>query len=374
MKVLTLVGTRPELIKLSAIIPALDGAVEHILVHTGQNYDYELNGVFFDQLELRKPNHFLEVAGKNAAETIAQVIAKTDAVLELERPDAFLIYGDTNSCLGAIAAKKRKIPVFHMESGNRCFDQNVPEEINRKIIDHISDINMVISEHARRYLLAEGVRAETVIKTGSCMQEVLNKHKNSIEASAVLEQEGLAPKSYMIVSLHREETVDDLQKLQNILALLDDLVENFGKTIIFSTHPRTRKRLEALGADLESNAKIRFMKPFGFFEYIKLQQESFCVLSDSGTISEESSLLHFPAITLRETHERPEATDEGTVIMTGFEPKLVMDALRFTVSQFEKNLKPFETVVDYNIACVSDKVVKTIMSYTPYINKYTWRK
>jgi UDP-N-acetylglucosamine 2-epimerase (non-hydrolysing) len=261
-----------------------------------------------------------------------------------------------------------------MEAGNRCFDQNVPEEINRKIIDHISDINMVISEHARRYLLAEGVRAETVIKTGSSMQEVLNKHKKSIEASAVLQQEGLAPKSYMIVSLHREETVDDLQKLQNILALLDDLVENFGKTIIFSTHPRTRKRLEALGADLESNAKIRFMKPFGFFEYIKLQQESFCVLSDSGTISEESSLLHFPAITLRETHERPEATDEGTVIMTGFEPKLVMDALRFTVSQFEKNLKPFETVVDYNIACVSDKVVKTIMSYTPYINKYTWRK
>jgi UDP-N-acetylglucosamine 2-epimerase len=374
MKVLTLVGTRPELIKLSAIIPALDGAVEHILVHTGQNYDYELNGVFFDQLGLRKPNHFLEVVGKNAADTIAQVIAKTDAVLELEQPDAFLIYGDTNSCLGAIAAKKRKIPVFHMEAGNRCFDQNVPEEINRKIIDHISDINMVISEHARRYLLAEGVRAETVIKTGSSMQEVLNKHKKSIEASAVLQQEGLKPKSYMIVSLHREETVDDLQKLQNILALLDDLVENFGKTIIFSTHPRTRKRLEALGTDLESNAKIRFMKPFGFFEYIKLQQESFCVLSDSGTISEESSLLHFPAITLRETHERPEATDEGTVIMTGFEPKLVMDALRFTVSQFEKNPKPFETVVDYDIACVSDKVVKTIMSYTPYINKYTWRK
>ena len=374
MKVLTLVGTRPELIKLSAVIGALDGAMEHVLVHTGQNYDYELNGVFFEQLGIRKPDFFLEVAGKNAAETIAQVISKTDAILEEVKPDAFLIYGDTNSCLGAIAAKKRKIPVFHMEAGNRCFDINVPEEINRKIIDHISDINMVISEHARRYLLAEGVRAETVIKTGSSMHEVLELHRDSIAKSAVLQQEGLDSKSFMIVSLHREETVDDLQKLQNILALLDDLVKTFGKTIIFSTHPRTRKRLEALGANLESNAQIRFMKPFGFFEYIKLQQEAFCVISDSGTISEEASLLHFPAVTLRETHERPEATDEGTIIMTGLEPEHVMDCIRFAVSQFERSDKPYNTVADYAAERVSDKVVKTILSYTHYINKYHWRK
>lgn len=374
MKVFTLVGTRPELIKLSAVIPALDAAVDHVLVHTGQNYDYELNGVFFEQLGIRKPNHFLQVAGKNAADTIAQVIAKTDELLELEQPDAFLIYGDTNSCLGAIAAKKRKIPIFHMEAGNRCFDQNVPEEINRKIIDHISDINMVLSEHARRYLLAEGVRPETIIKTGSSMQEVLKKHETEIANSTILEQEALAPKSYMIVSLHREETVDDVKKLQNILGILDDLEKSFGKTIIFSTHPRTRKRLEAMGAQLEAHAHIRFMKPFGFFEYIKLQQEAFCVLSDSGTISEEASLLHFPALTLRETHERPEATDEGTLVMTGFESEHLKRAIRFTVSQFERSVTPYETVADYAVDCVSDKVVKTILSYTPYINKYHWRK
>ncbi len=374
MKVFTLVGTRPELIKLSAVIEALDSAVNHVLVHTGQNYDYELNGVFFDQLGIRKPDHFLEIIGKNASDTIAQVIAKTDALLEKEQPDAFLIYGDTNSCLGAIAAKKRKIPVFHMEAGNRCFDINVPEETNRKIIDHISDINMVISEHARRYLLAEGIRPETVIKTGSSMMEVLEKHRDAIDHSKVLENEGLQKGQYFLVSLHREETVDDVQKLQKVLAILNDLVLKFGKTVIFSTHPRTRKRLEALGADIENHPQIRFMKPFGFFEYIRLQKEAFCVISDSGTISEEASLLRFPAVTLRETHERPEATDEGTLIMTGLDSNHIMDGIRFTVAQFEKSSEPYEVVEDYAVKGVADKVVKTILSYTPYINKYHWRK
>ena len=375
MKVLTLVGTRPELIKLSAVIEALDKAVDHVLVHTGQNYDYELNQVFFDEMEIRKPNHFLGIQGKNAADTIAQVISKTDDILEKENPDAFLIYGDTNSCVGAIAAKKRKIPVFHMEAGNRCFDQNVPEEINRKIIDHISDINMVISEHARRYLLNEGIKGESILKTGSSMTEVLNKHKDKINNANPLEKMGLTKEGFILFSAHREELVDREDKLSQMLAVLTSLHEEFQKPIVFTTHPRTRKRLEKMGVKWEDYPFVQFLKPFGFFDYIQLQKQSFCVVSDSGTISEESSILGFPAVTLRETHERPEAMDEGTLIMTGLREKDVVLAIKTTKQMFEESQgRPFEVVEDYATKKVSDKVVKAILSYTHHINRYVWRK
>lgn len=372
MKVLTLVGTRPELIKLSCTLKELDRSVEHILVHTGQNFDYELNEVFFEQLGIRKPDYFLEAAGANAAETIANVIVKTDALLEVVQPDAFLVYGDTNSCIGVIAAKKRRIPIFHMEAGNRCFDQRVPEEVNRKIVDHLSDINMVLSEHARRYLVMEGIRPETIIKTGSSMLEVLNEHTEAIEKSLVLVDEGLSKESYIIVSAHREENIDSPQNFQAFLDTLDALQKHFNKAIIVSTHPRTKKKLEAIGF-INDNGNIRFMKPFGFFEYIKLQKDSFCVVSDSGTITEEASLLRIPAVTIRQAHERPEGMDEGTLIMTGLNPKNVINAIEVTRRHFVNN-NPFEVVEDYAAASVSKKVVKIILSYTGYINRTVWRK
>jgi UDP-N-acetylglucosamine 2-epimerase (non-hydrolysing) len=372
MKIFTLVGTRPELIKLSCILKELERSVEHILVHTGQNFDYELNEVFFEQLGIRKPDFFLDAAGSNAAETIANVIVKTDALLEQIQPDAFLVYGDTNSCIGVIAAKKRRIPIFHMEAGNRCFDQRVPEEVNRKIVDHLSDINMVLSEHARRYLIMEGIRPETIIKTGSSMLEVLNEHKESIENSNVLENENLERESYIIVSTHREENIDSPQNFKALLQTLEALQKYFNKTIVVSTHPRTRKKLEAKGF-VNDNPQIRYMKPFGFFEYIKLQKEAFCVVSDSGTITEEASLLKIPAVTIRQAHERPEGMDEGTVIMTGLNPENVIRAIEVTRNHFQDEL-PFEVVEDYAAESVSKKVVKIILSYTGYINRTVWRK
>ena len=372
MKVFTLVGTRPELIKLSSTIKELDRSVEHILVHTGQNFDYELNEVFFEQLGIRKPDFFLNAAGSNPAQTIANVITKVDDLLEKILPDAFLVYGDTNSCIGVISAKKRQIPIFHMEAGNRCFDQRVPEEVNRKIVDHLSDINMVLSEHARRYLIMEGIRPETIIKTGSSMLEVLNEHKEAIENSKVLENENLEKESYIIVSTHREENIDSPQNFQALLDTLETLQNHFQKTIIVSTHPRTRNKLEATGF-VNKNLNIRFMKPFGFFEYIKLQKEAFCVVSDSGTITEEASLLKIPAVTIRQAHERPEGMDEGTLIMTGLNPENVIRAIEITRNHFIDEI-PFEVVEDYAAESVSKKVVKIILSYTGYINRTVWRK
>ena len=372
MKLFTLVGTRPELIKLSETIKELDRSVEHVLVHTGQNYDFELNELFFEQLGIRKPDYFLDAVGTSPADTIANVISKTDALLDQVKPDAFLVYGDTNSCLGVISAKRRQIPIFHMEAGNRCFDQRVPEEINRKIIDHLSDINMVLSEHARRYLIMEGIKPETIIKTGSSMMEVLNVHHKAIENSKVLEQEGLEQEEYIIVSTHREENIDSPANFQALLDTLEALQKHFQKEVIVSTHPRTRNKLEATGF-VNKNSKIRFMKPFGFFEYIKLQKEAFCVVSDSGTITEEASLLQIPAVTIRQAHERPEGMDEGTLIMTGLNPENVLQAVEVTRNHF-KDKTPFEVVEDYAVESVSKKVVKIILSYTGYINRTVWRK
>lgn len=373
LKVMTLVGTRPELIKMSRVIAELDKQVQHILVHSGQNYDFELNQVFFDDLEIRKPDHFLGAAGDTAAKTIAEVIAKADEVFEMEKPDALLLYGDTNTCLAIIAAKRRKIPVFHMEAGNRCFDQRVPEELNRKVLDHLSDINMVLTEHARRYLIAEGIRPETIIKTGSHMEEVLDYYMPGIQASDVLLREGLHQGKFFIVSAHREENVDTPENLRDLLATLRALADAYQYPIIVSTHPRTRKRLESLGESLE-HPLIRFAKPFGLLDYIKLQMSAFCVLSDSGTITEEASLLNLPAITIRNAHERPEGMDEGTLIMSGLKKERVMDAVRVVTSQHERDRRVIPVVRDYQAGPVSKQVVRVVLSYTDYINRTVWSK
>lgn len=373
LKVMTLVGTRPELIKMSRVIAEMDRQVDHVLVHSGQNYDYELNQVFFDDLEIRKPNHFLGAAGETAAQTIAEVIAKADAVFELEKPDALLLYGDTNTCLAVIAAKRRKIPVFHMEAGNRCFDQRVPEELNRKVLDHLSDINMVLTEHARRYLIAEGIRPETIIKTGSHMHEVLDYYRPKIEASDVLAREGLEAGRFFIVSTHREENVDTPDNLRDLLSTLRALADEYGFPLIVSTHPRTRKRLEALGESLE-HPLIRFSKPFGLLDYIKLQMNAFCVLSDSGTITEEASLLNLPAVTLRNAHERPEGMDQGTLIMSGLKKDSVLAAVKVITSQHQTGARSIPLVPDYEGGPVSLQVVRVVLSYTDYINRTVWRK
>ena len=373
LKVMTLVGTRPELIKMSRVIAELDRQVEHVLVHSGQNYDYELNQVFFDQLEIRKPDHFLGAAGETAAETIAEIIAKVDRVFESEKPDALMLYGDTNTCLAVIPAKRRKIPVFHMEAGNRCFDQRVPEELNRKVLDHLSDINMVLTEHARRYLLAEGIRPETIIKTGSHMEEVLDHYMPRIVASDVVAREGLEEGRYFIVSTHREENVDTPDNLRDLLYTLRALADEYRLPIIVSTHPRTRKRLEALGESLE-HPLIRFVKPYGLLDYIKLQMSAFCVLSDSGTITEEASLLNLPAITLRNAHERPEGMDEGVLIMSGLKRQPVLDAVKVVVSQHDRTRRVIPVVPDYQAGPVSKQVVRIVLSYTDYINRTVWRK
>lgn len=373
LKVMTLVGTRPELIKMSRVIAELDRQVHHVLVHSGQNYDFELNQVFFDDLEIRKPDHFLGAAGETAAQTIAEVIAKADAVFEQEKPDALLLYGDTNTCLAVIAAKRRKIPVFHMEAGNRCFDQRVPEELNRKVLDHLSDINMVLTEHARRYLIAEGIRPETIIKTGSHMHEVVDYYRPKIEASDVLQREQLEVGKFFVVSAHREENVDTPDNLRDLLATLRALVDEYSFPVIVSTHPRTRKRLKALGQSLE-HPLIRFVKPFGLLDYIKLQMSAFCVLSDSGTITEEASLLNLPAVTLRNTHERPEGMDEGTLIMSGLKKDSVLSAVRVITSQHQAGSRAIPLVPDYQGGPVSLQVVRVVLSYTDYINRTVWRK
>lgn len=373
LKVMTLVGTRPELIKMSRVIAEMDRQVNHVLVHSGQNYDYELNQVFFDDLEIRKPDHFLGAAGETAVQTIAEVIAKADAVFELEKPDALLLYGDTNTCLAVIAAKRRKIPVFHMEAGNRCFDQRVPEELNRKVLDHLSDINLVLTEHARRYLIAEGIRPETIIKTGSHMHEVLDYYRPKIEASDVLAREGLEAGKFFIVSTHREENVDTPDNLRDLLATLRALADEYGFPLIVSTHPRTRKRLEALGESLE-HPLIRFSKPFGLLDYIKLQMNAFCVLSDSGTITEEASLLNLPAVTLRNAHERPEGMDQGTLIMSGLKRDSVLAAVKVITSQHRAGERVIPLVPDYEGGPVSMQIVRVVLSYIDYINRVIWYK
>ncbi|MDX8405219.1 MAG: UDP-N-acetylglucosamine 2-epimerase (non-hydrolyzing) [Mariprofundus sp.] len=373
MKLMTIVGTRPELIKLSRVIAELDRCFDHCLVHTGQNYDDELNRVFFDDLEIRQPDHYLDAAGETAVATIAQVLEKSDRVMALEQPDAILLYGDTNSCMAAIVAKRRKVPVFHMEAGNRCFDDRVPEEINRRIIDHISDINMPLTEHARRYLLDEGVRPETIIKTGSCMQEVLGYYAGKIEKSDVLERLGLTAGKYFLISAHREENIDTPKRLTGLLASLNALAEAYDVPIIFSVHPRTRKRLDDLALG-HVDARIQFMKAMGFLDYIQLQKQAMCVVSDSGTIAEECSLLNLPAVTLRQAHERPEGMDEGTVIMSDVVPERVLQAVAMAVAHFDGNNPAIRQVADYNGGRVSLKVARIIQSYTDYIRRTVWRE
>jgi len=371
-KVMTIVGTRPEIIKLSCVIPALDRAFRHVLVHTGQNYDYELNEIFFKGLGIRRPDHFLEAAGAGAAETIARVIAGIDPLLAREAPSAVLILGDTNSCLAAIAAKRRRIPVFHMEAGNRCFDERVPEEINRRMVDHISDINLPYTEHARRYLLAEGIRPETVIKTGSPMQQVLAAQRKSIAASRVLEQLRLRQGRYFVASAHREENVDDPKRLGMLVESLNAVAAQYRMPVIVSTHPRTRKRLDAMRK--AAHRQIRFLKPLGFADYIRLQSAAACVLSDSGTITEESSILGFPALMLRDAHERPEGMDEGTLIMCGIEPRQVLRALSITLQRAKEGARPPRIPPDYDAGDVARKVVNAINSYTRYVDRVVWRK
>jgi UDP-N-acetylglucosamine 2-epimerase (non-hydrolysing) len=334
--------------------------------------DLELNQVFFEDLGIRKPDHFLDAVGDNAAQTIGQVIIKADEVMSQERPDAVLLYGDTNSCLAVIAAKRRKIPVFHMEAGNRCFDQRVPEELNRKVLDHLSDINLVLSEHARRYLIAEGVRPETIIKTGSHMREVLDYYMPRIEASDILQRLDLATGRYFLVSAHREENVDFPENLRDLLDTLNALAAAYGFPVIVSTHPRTRKRLDALG-DGAVDPLVLFAKPFGFFDYNKLQMEALCVISDSGTITEEGSLLNLPAITIRNAHERPEGMDVGTLIMAGLKKDRVLDAVRVVVSQHERGKRVMAPVEDYEARSVSKKIVRIVLSYTDYVNRTVWR-
>ena len=374
LKVMTVVGTRPEIIRLSRTIDKLDRYCEHVLVHTGQNYDFELNEVFFNELGIRKPDHFLNAAGGTAAETIAQVIMNVDRVIDEVRPDALLILGDTNSCLAAIAAKRRKVPIFHMEAGNRCFDFRVPEEINRRIVDHTSDINLTYSQIAREYLLRENLPPDQVICTGSPMREVIEHYRQGIEASDVLERQGLTAGQYFVVSSHREENVDSPENLQRLLKVLNTLAERYDEPVIVSTHPRTRKRLEQLDAAAHMHAKVQFMKPFGFLDYIHLQSRARAVLSDSGTITEESSILNFPALNLREVHERPEGVEEAAVMMVGLDVARVLDGLRILEDQPRGDDRLLRLVNDYAPANVSDKVLRIIMSYTDFVNRKVWKK
>lgn len=371
IKVMTIVGTRPEIIRLSRVIAVLEEAADHVLVHTGQNYDYELNGIFFKELGVPKPRHYLNAAGRTAAETIGNTIAKADVVLDKEQPEAVLVLGDTNSCLAVIPAKRRKIPVFHMEAGNRCFDMRVPEEINRRIVDHVSDINLCYTEHGRRYLLAEGLPPDRVMKTGSPMKEVLDYHRAAIETSDVHGRLGIVAGRYFTVSIHREENVDNPAHLKSLVAALNALARQYRFPLVFSVHPRTRKRLEAGRHKLHK--LVRTMPPLGFIDYVALQKSAFCTLSDSGTITEESSILGFPAITVRQAHERPEGMDEGVVIMSGLAPARILQAVEMTLAQF-KQLGPCRLPADYCVDQVSWKVAKIILSYTDYVNRRVWQK
>ncbi len=372
LKVMTVVGTRPEIIRLSRTIEKLDRHCQHVLVHTGQNYDYELNEVFFSDLGIRRPDAFLEAAGANAAETIGKVIIAADRVLEEHQPDALLLLGDTNSALAAIAAKRRKVPIFHMEAGNRCFDFRVPEEINRRIVDHIADINLTYSQIARDYLLREGLPPDQVICTGSPMREVLNHYRAGIEASDVLQRLGLAEQQYFLVSSHREENVDSSQNLQRLFDVLNMLAQRHGLPVIVSTHPRTRKRMEAQG--LKADERVQFCKPFGFLDYVQLQRQARAVLSDSGTISEESSILNFPALNLREVQERPEAFEEGAVMFVGLDIARVQQGLAVLEDQPRGDKRLLHMVADYEADNVSDKVLRIIISYVDFVNRRVWRK
>lgn len=374
LKVVTVVGTRPEIIRLSCVLKKLDQseAIEHTLVHTGQNYDYELNEIFFEDLGLRKPDYFLEAAGKNATETAGQILIKIDPILEKITPDAFLVLGDTNSCLCAIAAKKRHIPIFHMEAGNRCFDQRVPEESNRKIVDHIADINLTYSDIAREYLLREGLPADRIIKTGSPMFEVLNQHIDAINASNVLSRLKLEKDKYFVVSSHREENINSEKNFNGLIDSLNLVAEKYGYPIIVSTHPRTRKMIES--KKIKVNPLIQLLKPLGFIDYNALQKNSYAVLSDSGTISEESSILNFRALNIREAHERPEAMEEASVMMVGMNPERVLQGLvqlQYQKTGSERNFRP---VNEYSMPNVSDKLVRIILSYTDYVNRTVWSK
>jgi UDP-N-acetylglucosamine 2-epimerase (non-hydrolysing) len=372
LKVATIVGTRPEIIRLSRTIAKLDKYCDHILIHTGQNYDYELNQIFFDDLGIRAPDVFLECAGETAADTMAQVISKSDKVFSELQPDALLILGDTNSALSAISAKRRKIPIFHMEAGNRCFDLRVPEEINRKIVDHISDVNMPYSNIAREYLLREGLKPEFIIKTGSPMDEVLSFYKESIDSSDVLSRFGLEAGKYFVISVHREENVDSDSNIHKYVVVLNTLADKFGLPIIVSTHPRTRKKIDAL--NLQFSPLVQLLKPLGFSDYVKLQCESKLVLSDSGTITEESSIMNFSALNIREAQERPEGFEEGAVMFTGMEIDRILQAIEILEDQCDGEQRTLNIVADYIAPNVSDKVVRIITSYTDYVNKVVWKK
>jgi UDP-N-acetylglucosamine 2-epimerase len=372
LRVMTMVGTRPEIIRLSRVMAKLDQHCEHVIVHTGQNYDYELNEVFFNDLGIRKPDMFLEAAGSSAAETIGQVIIAADRALQQYQPEALLLLGDTNSCLAAITAKRRKVPIFHMEAGNRCFDFRVPEEINRRIVDHTSDINLTYSDIAREYLLREGFPADQVIKTGSPMREVIEHYAPGIASSDVMERLGVHAQQYFLVSAHREENVDAPDTLRKLFDMLNVLAERFQLPVIVSTHPRTRKRMETLG--LTAHTHVRFLKPFGFFDYIKLQTQARAVLSDSGTITEESSILNFPALNLREVHERPEGFEEGAVMFVGLSIERVLQGLSIIEEQPRGQERLLHLVNDYSPNNVSDKVLRIIQSYTDFVNRKVWKK
>ena len=372
LKVMTVIGTRPEIIRLSRILTLLDRATDHVLVHTGQNYDYELNQIFFDQLELRQPDHFLEAAGASPMETIGAVLTSIDPVLGRELPDAFLVLGDTNSCLAAIAAKRRKIPVFHLEAGNRCFDDRVPEEINRRIVDHTADINLTYSDLAREYLMREGLPAEQVIKIGSPMYEVLHYYRPGIEKSAILTTLALKAGEYYVVSAHREENIDSDQQLHNLVTTLNSLARETGRRVVVSAHPRTRKRIESIGAVFDKH--VEFHKPFGFLDFVKLEQNARAVLSDSGTISEESSILNFPALNIREVHERPEGMEEAAVMMVGLNRERIFQGLEILETQPRGQERLLSIVRDYNVPNVSEKVLRIILSYTDYVNRVVWHK
>lgn len=374
LKVMTVVGTRPEIIRLSAVIAKLEAseAIEHILVHTGQNYDYELNEVFFKDFGIRKPDYFLNAALGTAAETIGNILIKVDPILAEVKPDAFLVLGDTNSCLCAIPAKKRQIPIFHMEAGNRCFDQRVPEETNRKIVDHTSDINMTYSDIAREYLLAEGIPADRIIKTGSPMYEVVHSKLEAIKASTILQEMNLEKGKYFVISAHREENIGSDRNFHNLVDTLNAIAQKYNMPVIVSTHPRTRKRIEETG--VKFHEKINLMKPMGFIDYVKLQVDAKAVLSDSGTISEESSILNFPALNIREAHERPEAMEEGSVMMVGLEKERILQGLTVLESQKRGDERTLRPVSDYSMPNVSEKVLRIIISYTDYVNRVVWKK
>ncbi len=372
LKVMTVVGTRPEIIRLSRTMVRLDATVDHVIVHTGQNYDYELNEVFFRDLELRRPDHFLEVAGGTAAETIGRVIIEVDRVLEIEKPDAMLILGDTNSCMAVIPAKRRRIPVFHMEAGNRCFDQRVPEEINRRIVDHTADINLPYSDIAREYLLAEGFPADRIIKTGSPMFEILDHYRAKIEASDALSEMDVTRHGYFLVSAHREENVDTERQLRRLHDALNAVAGEYGLPILVSTHPRTRKRIEEVG--LVFDPLVRLLKPFGFLAYNALQLHARAVLSDSGTISEESAILGFPALNLREAHERPEAMEEAAVILTGLGRERILQGLAMLGDRPRETVRTMRPVADYGMPNVSEKIARIILSYTDYVRRTVWKE